>query len=277
MWQGLGYYSRAQNLHATAKYVAYDLKKFPATYKEILKLKGIGPYTAAAIASICFDEPRPVIDGNVFRFVSRYFGVKADISKSGTRKIFEDLLLEKIPHTSPGTFNQAMMEFGATVCTPRPQCEICLFQASCFVFAKGLQKSFPIKSQKTKVRDRYFHYIVFKSNNHFFINQRKKKDIWRGLFDFYLIEDERDEESMLQKVQERFNLSKMVVADISENIKHILSHQRIYARFYEIDVNSKEIIKLYKSTDLKSYSLKEVFVLPKPKLIINYLQRMNIK
>ncbi|MEO1256511.1 MAG: A/G-specific adenine glycosylase [Bacteroidota bacterium] len=276
LWQGLGYYSRARNLHATAKHVTYKLGSFPAAYDEILKLKGVGPYTAAAIASICFDEPRPVVDGNVFRFVSRFFGLQDDISKSGTRKVFETLLSKEISHENPGEFNQAMMEFGATVCAPKPQCETCLFQNNCFAFAKQLQKSLPIKSAKVKVRNRHFHYVVFKNHTQFFLSARKEKDVWTGLFDFYLLEGAYNEEDVLSEIQQKFDLVELTLEDVSGEFKHILSHQKIFAKFYQIKIGDAEATQLLKKSELESYSIEEVLDLPKPKLIVNYLDYLGV-
>lgn len=278
LWQGLGYYSRARNLHATAKHIETDLNgNFPSTYSEIIKLKGVGPYTAAAIASICFDEPQPVVDGNVFRFASRYFGIEADVSKSGTRKIFEDVLVNKISKTLPGTFNQAMMEFGATTCSPAPKCEECEFSQNCYAFQKGIQKSLPVKSGKTKVRDRYFNYVVLKNGDQYFLNERVEKDVWSGLYDFFLLEGTFDEEGVLAKVAENFRFEDFVLEDVSEQILHVLSHQKIHTRFYSIGISKKDSELVSQKTDLRSFSIEEMLNLPKPKLIVNYLNRIGIK
>ena len=277
LWQGLGYYSRARNLHTTAKYVAHGLGgEFPCSYSEILKLKGIGPYTAAAIASICFDEPKPVVDGNVFRFASRYFGVEADISKASTRKEFEKILFEEISKAHPGTFNQAMMEFGATVCAPNPKCEDCTFRMECFAFQHKMQKALPVKTGKTKVRDRHFHYIVFKNQDRFFLKERVGKDVWNGLFDFALIEGATSEDEVMDKIQKSYSLSKLILEDVSEPFIHILSHQKIHAVFYLVSISDGAAKTLSKKCSLKPYSVEEVLNLPKPKLIVNYLQRIGI-
>ncbi|MEO9872442.1 A/G-specific adenine glycosylase [Ekhidna sp.] len=274
LWQGLGYYSRARNLHSTAKHVSENLNSFPSTYSEIIKLKGVGPYTAAAIASICFDEPRPVVDGNVYRFASRYFGIEEDISKSGTRKIFEKKLETEILEKDPGSFNQAMMEFGATVCAPKPKCDDCLFQVDCLAKTKGIEKSLPIKTGKTKVRDRFFNYLVFKFGENYMLKERIEKDVWSGLFDFYLIEGALNEEEVLEQARQKLQLSDFVLNEISEPMIHVLSHQKITAHFYEIKVDNIETIS--QKGNLKSYSVEEILNLPKPKLIVNYLQRVGI-
>lgn len=277
LWQGLGYYSRARNLHATAKHIAFELNgSFPSTYSEILKLKGVGPYTAAAIASICFDEPTPVVDGNVFRFASRYFGIKDDISKGPTRKIFESILKDEISLKHPGAFNQAMMEFGATVCSPSPGCSDCLFQLDCYAYNKKEQKILPVKTGKTKVRDRHFNYVVFKSGDSFLMKERIEKDVWSGLFDFFLVEDQMDEETVLVGLRDRLGVSRLSLVHVSEPMIHILSHQKIHARFFEIEIDFDDCEKVIQNSSLKSFSIEEVLNLPKPKLIVNYLQRIGI-
>ncbi|MEQ6168336.1 A/G-specific adenine glycosylase [Ekhidna sp. MALMAid0563] len=277
LWQGLGYYSRARNLHATAKHVSNVLDgNFPSKYAEILKLKGIGPYTAAAIASICFDEPKPVVDGNVFRFASRYFGVEADISKASTRKVFEKILSEEISKAHPGTFNQAMMEYGATVCAPNPKCEDCTFRLDCFAYQHKKQKVLPVKTGKTKVRDRYFHYVVFKNQDSFLLKERVEKDVWGGLFDFYLIEGATSEGEVMEEIQKAFGISNLSLEETSEPFKHILSHQKIYATFYTVSISDDATKTVTKKSSLKPYSAEEVLNLPKPKLIVNYLQRIGI-
>ncbi len=273
LWQGLGYYSRARNLHATAKHVhEYLGGEFPNTYLEIIKLKGVGPYTAAAISSICFDEVRPVVDGNVFRFISRYFGIDEDISGSKARNVFEKLLQEYIDTKNPGDFNQAVMEYGATVCAPKPTCDDCLFRLDCFAFAKNKQSEFPVKTKKIKTRDRLFHYVVFTTENRFLLNQRLGKDVWNSLFDFYLIEGEKDEEDMLKAVTE-MGIMNPVIDEISETFVHILSHQKIHAIFYRVAISKEDAQKLMEKTKLGAYTENEMLNLPKAKLIVNYLQR----
>ncbi|MEP1034027.1 A/G-specific adenine glycosylase [Ekhidna sp.] len=278
LWQGLGYYSRARNLHTTAKYVNEELGGiFPSTFSEIIKLKGVGPYTAAAIASICFDLPEPVVDGNVFRFASRYFGVHADISKSASRKIFESVLKKEISEENPGSFNQAMMEYGATTCAPSPKCEECEFSNSCYAFAKGVQKSLPVKTGKIKVKIRHFNYVVLKHGDNFFLNERIEKDVWSGLYDFFLLDGVFDEEVVLKKTNQNLGLKNPIIIEISEPLLHVLSHQKIYARFYLMTISNKDAEMVIQKTNLRSFSVEEVLNLPKPKLIVNYLKRVGIK
>jgi A/G-specific adenine glycosylase len=273
LWQGLGYYSRARNLHSTAKYVHEHLAGiFPNAYSEILQLKGIGPYTAAAISSICYNEAKPVVDGNVFRFTSRYFGLMEDTSGSKARSVFEALLNDFIDKKDPGTFNQAMMEFGATVCSPKPNCESCPFRIDCFAFKNNLQSDLPVKTKKTKIRTRIFHYLVFRNKSNFFLNQRVDKDVWNSLFDFHLLEGEYDQESIFKNIEALCG-SEFLIEEISEKFIHILSHQKIHAIFYEVTISDRSMKMLLNRTKLKEYTEEEMLTLPKAKLIVNYLQR----
>lgn len=277
LWQGLGYYSRARNLHATAKFIHQELNdQFPSSASELMKLKGIGPYTAAAIASICFNEPVPVVDGNVFRFASRYFGIEEDISSTKARKAFEEVLKDHISINHPDLFNQGMMEYGATICTPSsPKCSECVFSQACYAAKHQAQGRLPIKTKKTKTRERVFNYIVFKHQEVYYLKQRKAGDVWQGLYDFYLIEGRIEEESVLKHISGRFE-KQFEVESISEHFKHILSHQLIHARFFEISLSERmEEIELQK-TGLSEYSIEEMLNLPKPKLIVNYLNHIGI-
>ncbi len=276
LWQGLGYYSRARNLHFTAKYVAKTLGgTFPSTYKDILNLKGVGPYTAAAIASICFDEPRPVVDGNVFRFASRYFGIDEDISKQKTRSTFEQVLSKYISRKDPGMFNQAMMEFGSTICTPSPLCSECIFNHDCIARRKGLQNQLPVKAKKTKVRERFLNYLVLHDGLNFLMRQRDSSDVWAHLFDFKMIEGKLDREIIFDKIRELLN-HEFLIEEESREFQHLLSHQKIKAIFYKIKLNPQQI-KSAKSVFGEPYSVEEIVNLPKPKLIVNYLEQIGIK
>jgi A/G-specific adenine glycosylase len=272
LWQGLGYYSRARNMHATAKIIVENFDgKFPNTYVDLLKLKGIGPYTAAAIASFAFDEKVAVVDGNVYRVLARVFGVETDISSHEAKKIFSELANNLISKESPSIYNQAIMEFGAIHCTPaNPDCMFCVFADSCEANAKGKQAILPIKSRKIKVKNRFFDYFVVEQNGNFLMHQRNEGDIWAGLFDFYLVESETKlleldeiEDAFLREV-----LSKSIIKGSSETMKHILTHQRIEARFWYIVLNEKIAL----SKNYQFYSLEEIEALPKPILIEKYLK-----
>lgn len=191
LWQGLGYYSRARNLHNTAKLVAFERGGvFPDNYKELLQLKGVGEYTAAAIASFSYNEVVPVVDGNVFRVLSRYFDIETDIASSGAKKEFTELASELIPHDNPALFNQAIMEFGALQCVPKnPDCGTCVLNSGCLALQKNKVNELPVKLKKTKVRNRYFNYLVFSDDNqNHIVRKRTEKGIWHNLYEFPLIE-----------------------------------------------------------------------------------------
>lgn len=189
-WEGLGYYSRARNLHATARHVAYALNgRFPETYEEILALKGIGPYTAAAIASFAFNLPEAVVDGNVFRVLSRVFGIAQSIDSGPGKAFFNRLARQLIDSSQPGRYNQAIMDFGATRCTPKnPKCAGCPFEDICAARLSGRVSMFPVRGKKPEKRQRFFHYLVLRHENALFLRQRTEKDIWQQLFEFPLIE-----------------------------------------------------------------------------------------
>ncbi len=270
MWQGLGYYSRARNLHACAKQVVEEYNgKFPADYNKLKSLKGIGEYTASAIGSFAFGLPTPVLDGNVFRVIARLFGINDDIANPKSKKSFYGVLDQLIPESDPGNFNQGMMEFGATHCTPKnPNCESCIFSTECIANQTDQQNQLPVKLKKVKVRKRTFNYLVIVSEQGVYMKQRGPKDIWEGLFDFPLLESETFSlESALKKEQ----LKNLILLDQSEPYKHILTHQRINAVFWVVQLSDfgpfEEILG-----DMKAYNENEMLNLPKPKLVDNYLK-----
>src|SRR5687768_10822903 len=190
LWQGLGYYTRARNLHKCAKVVASRFNgEFPNNYKDLLQLPGVGEYTAAAIASFSFNEPVAVLDGNVFRMLSRYFGIEVEINTLEGKRIFSKLANELIHKKRPDLHNQAFMEFGALHCVPKnPPCSTCAFQATCYASLHGRQTELPRKMKKKAARKRYFYYLVFRQGDTLLMQKRTAKDIWHGLFDFHLIE-----------------------------------------------------------------------------------------
>ncbi len=275
LWEGLGYYSRARNLHATAVHVSNELNgQFPINYSGLLKLKGIGPYTAAAIASFAYEEPVPVIDGNVFRFAARYFGIDKDIADAKNRKYFEETLTQVISQQQPGEFNQAIMEFGATVCTPsKPLCHDCPFASSCHAFAHNQQGVLPVKSKKTKVKELFMHYIIYQYEGQTLM-KRRNESIWNGLFEFHsLISETKNEtEDILKEVTQA---EQGEVEKIVGPIKHLLSHRKLWVNFYHINIKSKsDFEQLAKDLNLAIYSWEEVLTLPRPKVIVNHLQQV---
>jgi A/G-specific adenine glycosylase len=236
LWQGLGYYTRARNLHKCAKKVSESYNgKFPARFIELKQLPGIGDYTAAAIASFAFKEPVAVVDGNVFRVLSRIYGIDTPINTPQGKNEFTSLAGELISNKTPDLHNQAIMEFGATYCTPKnPQCEGCIFQSACFAYRNSLQDVLPVKLKLKASRSRYFHYIVLKKGRSLLMKKRVDKDIWHGLFDFPLIEHKSpiDVKKILKGSQwVNALVRKKPLITISETYKHILSHQTIFCTF----------------------------------------------
>lgn len=274
LWQGLGYYSRARNLHFAAKMVVSEFNGvFPGTYNELKKLKGVGDYTAAAISSICFNEVRAVVDGNVYRVLSRIFGIDAPIDSTEGKKIFSELANELISKKHPADFNQSIMEFGAIQCVPKnPPCEICPFFLHCIARKKNLIPVLPVKSKKTKVTDRYFNYLVLHHQGNIYLKQRTANDIWKGLFDFPLIETSLpvSEKKLMQNKEWKAlcENSKFEIRNFSNEIKHVLSHQRLHVRFVEIDLKKK--MKAPKEwLSIKEEELRKFAV---PVVIANYLK-----
>lgn len=236
-WQGLGYYSRARNLLAAARQVMEEFHgKFPDNHAALLRLKGVGDYTASAIASICFHRPEAVVDGNVYRVLARVFGIDTPIDSTSGRKQFKELAVELLDAKHPGDHNQAVMELGATVCTPqRPDCMHCPLQKECVAFATGTISTLPVKQGKTKTRDRFFNYLHIAAGNGIYMRQRTGKDIWTGLFELPLLESEkalvkRSLESMLnESFGKGWSVKKEEVSP-----RHVLSHQIIHAKFWSV-------------------------------------------
>lgn len=263
LWQGLGYYTRARNLHRCAIKVATELNgKFPETFNELITLPGIGEYTAAAIASIAHQEPVAVVDGNVFRVLARVFGVDTIINSPAGKREFGELANRVLDPKNPDIHNQAIMEFGALFCTPKtPMCHECIFKSSCEAFRSDLQYVLPVKQKSKKSSQRYFYYLVVKKGKSLAMKKREEKDIWNGLYDFPLIEHKRAvSDSQLKKDFGRG-------IKLSKTFKHILSHQTIHARFIMTDSVSDSTLQ--KST--KFYSAAQIANLPKPVLISRFL------
>ncbi len=273
LWQGLGYYSRARNLHKTAQFVAQELDGiFPATYKELLQLKGIGDYTAAAIASFSYNEAVPVVDGNVFRVLSRYFDVETDIAQASTKKEFAALALELMPKENPAIFNQAIMEFGALQCVPKgPDCSVCVFNTSCVALQKKKVDQLPVKSKKLKIRNRYFNYLVVEDEkDNTVLQKRTAKGIWYNLYEFPLIETEQEEnfDCIAEQVKNNFfrnNSVKSIMEYNEKSIVHKLSHQHLHIKFWKVEVKGV----LENGIDAAS-----VKTFPFPIVIHNFIERI---
>lgn len=277
LWQGLGYYSRARNLHATAKHITYELDgKFPKTYKDILLLKGVGPYTAAAIASFAYNLSHAVVDGNVYRVLSRIFGIEMPIDSTAGKKAFFKLANELIDAKKAGKYNQAIMDFGATLCTPKlPKCKSCPFKSNCKALKNKSIDKLPVKSKKLVKKERHFHYLILNYKGYLWINKRTEKDIWQNLYDFPLIEFQTKKEqndvknhSIWQKMLGTVDFS---ITKISKPYRQILTHRKIIATFWEIELNEKmeenDFIKIEKN-NLKQFAF--------PKVIIEYLQDKSL-
>lgn len=273
LWQGLGYYSRARNLHYTAKYIAAELNGvFPATYKELLQLKGVGAYTAAAIASFSYNETVPVVDGNVFRVLSRYFDIETDIANASAKKEFAALAFELMPKDKPAIFNQAIMEFGALQCVPKsPNCSICVFNASCLALQKNKVNVLPVKSKKVKVTNRFFNYFILEDHlGNTILQQRTAKGIWRNLYEFPLLETEEEKkfEFVAAVVKNEFFTQYSIIGIEELNataILHKLTHQHLNIKFWKIRVD-QPIENGISITDAKKF--------PFPIVIHNFLETL---
>jgi A/G-specific adenine glycosylase len=275
LWQGLGYYSRARNLHKTAQYVANELNGvFPTSYIDLLKLKGVGEYTAAAVASFSYNEVVPVVDGNVFRVLSRYFDLESDIALPATKKEFTALALEVMPKDNPAIFNQAIMEFGALQCVPRsPNCAICVFEASCAALQKKKVDVLPVKSKKLKVTNRFFNYLILEDVlGNTLIQKRTAKGIWHNLYEFPLLEMPEivGLDVVVAAIQNEV-LGDYTIIGIEEcseaTVVHKLSHQHLHIQFWKIRVG--EVIQNgLNQVDLKTF--------PFPIVIYNFIEQQEV-
>ena len=276
LWQGLGYYSRARNLHFTAKFITQQYYgKFPDKYHKLLLLKGIGEYTAAAIASISFNEEYPTVDGNVFRVLSRFFGISDPIDTPAGKKIFKELATELIKGTDPGMHNQALMEFGALQCTPqKPNCLDCPLNVQCYAFLNNKTGALPVKLKRTKQRDRYFNYFVLLCNDYTWLRKRVGKDIWKNLFEFPSIETSSaisiegllslpEVSQLIPRPRDQANVEKVGPWKI-----HLLTHQRINYRFLTIRLQQADKMP----DELMRVNKKDIFNFAVPKLIETYLK-----
>ena len=275
LWQGLGYYSRGRNMLKTAQKVMADFNGvFPTAYADLITLTGIGEYTAAAISSFSSNESKAVVDGNVYRFLARYFGVSTPINSTEGKKEFQALADEVLDKNNAGEHNQAMIEFGALQCKPKnPLCETCPFMLSCFAYKNAQIATLPVKLKKLKIRERHFHFFVIVNEKHqLIIKRRNNSDIWAGLYDLPSLEllSKPERLEMIPEFRNWFE-NEPKVKNISNEIKHILTHQRLFARFVEIDAKTKNILMQdgwlwVNLEDLKNYGM--------PKLIFEFLKKI---
>ncbi len=272
LWQGLGYYSRARNLHYSAQFIVEKLQvKFPNNYKELLVLKGVGDYTASAIASIAFNEKCAVVDGNVYRVLARYFGIATPINSSQGIKEFKLLAQTLLPENNFGVYNQALMDFGAMICTPKKaRCSICILKDSCVALQKKTVDKLPIKTSKIKIKKRYFNYLVVcAKNDKTVLQQRKGKGIWQNLYEFPLIESDAEIEidTLIKSpiFVDLFPKNKNVNVRLfnPKMIPHKLSHQHLYTKFWVVKID-EELEKSISFRDIQKY--------PVPTLIDNFIK-----
>lgn len=280
LWEGLGYYSRCRNLIATARFIARERKgRFPDTYEDIKALKGIGPYTAAAISSFAFNLPHAVVDGNVFRVLARIYGIDTPIDSTVGKKYFTQLATELLDTQQPGIYNQAIMDFGAVVCKPvAPLCAACVFNTTCFAFLNDKVNELPVKEKKTSIRKRWFYYLVIKYKGKTIIRQRTAKDIWQQLYEFPVIETEQELEikKVVTQAEQAGWLSKGMyeTVAVSPVFKQQLSHQLIAGRFIVLKLQPQSLVQndpvatgwqWVKEKDLAHYAF--------PGIINQYLER----
>ena len=265
LWQGLGYYSRGRNLHGTAKTIVNQYKSiFPDRFSELLKLKGVGNYTAAAIASFAFKEAVPAIDGNAIRVISRIFKIDSPSDSPATLKQIYEYSEALIAECEPDLYNQAIMEMGATLCTPKkPSCEICPVQTECLSFPEKDYERIPYKAKRTKVTDREIHYLVLQNEENVFMKQRTDADIWQNLYDF--------PEFSPDSLSENINLLNPLETEEFPAVTHLLSHRRLKVHFVRALIQGQDV-------DIKDgnwYSLEEAEKLPKPKVIDDFLKKIR--
>jgi A/G-specific adenine glycosylase len=276
LWQGLGYYSRARNLQAAAKLIRDEFNGvFPNQYNQIRSLKGIGDYTAAAISSIAFDLPHAVVDGNVYRFLSRLFAISTPIDSTIGKKEFSELANELLDKNNPGMFNQALMEFGAIQCKPsNPDCSICPFLQHCQSYASNSVSEYPVKSKKTKTRNRYFDFLIISDEKNTILQKRLEKDIWQGLYQFPLLESTTKNKSKLDLSQSEvanfFDVKSFKIVKSSIIVKHVLSHQIIFAKFWwiaceDISALGESHLMVVPWSQLSNYGM--------PQLLVKYLEK----
>lgn len=273
LWQGLGYYSRGRNMLVTAKEVMVKHGGvFPQKYEDLILLKGIGEYTAAAISSFAANENRAVLDGNVFRVLARYYGIEDAINSTVGKKKFTALADDLIKGEQASLYNQAVMEFGALQCKPKsPSCEVCPLNLTCYAFKQGKVNQLPVKLKKVKVRERWFNYFVGMEGEYILMKQRKDGDIWQKLYDFPLIESTMEQDDVnpdfLLSIKQMFGENVKIVPLMRK--KHILTHQIIFVQFFGLD---NYMINFNLHTEIKSVLLSDFKELPHPKVISDFIE-----
>ncbi len=274
LWEGLGYYNRCKNLLFTARFIVSELEgRFPDNYDGLLQLKGVGPYTAAAIASFAYNLPYAVVDGNVFRVLARYFGIETAIDSTEGKKYFADIAEKVLDKKEAGRYNQAIMDFGATVCKPfSPGCSHCIMKKGCKANQMGMVNQLPVKEKFLQRKRRWFNYIIFEHKGKILVHHRTGKDIWQNLFEFYLVESEQsiewDESSTQAFLKEQIGNLETSSIQVSPVFKQALTHQEIKARF--IEVRLKSVPSALQK--LNWHPLSKMQQLPFPKIIHSFLE-----
>lgn len=283
LWQGLGYYSRARNLHHCAQTIVKEYNGvFPTSYRALLMLKGIGPYTAAAIAAVAFKEVVAAVDGNVYRVLARVFGLTYDIGTTQGRKQMHQFATLLVDQIHPDRYSQAIMDFGALQCTPAaPVCTSCVLKSYCMAFLTDRQKVLPVKTNKLEKRTRYFDYVILQYQDVIYMKKRIKSDIWKGMYDFYLLENEQ--RLVVDQIDDPlFSLAKkhhLCLTTFAKEACHLLTHQKLFVKFHKIELTSaflqaaKDLFNIF---SLRSFNLSEVERLPKPILIENFLKKRTL-
>ena len=279
LWQGLGYYSRGRNMLKTAKVIRDSYNgRFPDSYDQLIKLKGIGEYTAAAIASFAANEAKAVVDGNVYRVLARYFGIDEPINSTKGKRTFQKLAESLINKQQPGLHNQAIMEFGAMLCRPKnPACGICPVKQACYAFLHNAVNSLPVKLNKIKVRERYFNYFLVLDGEKILLNKRNDKDIWANMYDLPAVESDAllhaDEVVALPFLTEFFG-TEVTITSISAPVKHLLTHQRLFVRFIKLNVlpvKMKETWFFASTENIKNLAMPKIIYIFIENILINNL------
>lgn len=275
LWEGLGYYNRCRNLLSTARTVSKELNgNFPTTKEGLLSLKGIGNYTSAAIGSFAFGLPLAVVDGNVYRILARVFGIDEPIDQNKGKVLFEQLADALLDKKDPASHNQAMMDFGATVCTPKnPSCGTCPFATKCVAFQKSLQSKLPVKAKKIIAKDRYLYYLMVDYQSERLVRKRGDGDIWKDLHEFILVEKDEpaDERSIKNNAfwsaQQIFSTQQ--IQQLSDQLIHQLTHQKIHSRILHVKIDKKINLEGY-----QWMTIAELHKIAFPRLITRYLENL---
>ena len=239
LWQGLGYYSRARNLHETAKNIHFNMDgNFPGAFEGLVKLKGVGDYTASAIASFAFGEKKAVVDGNVIRVLARVFGISIAADTTEGKKKFASLAQELIDDQQPAAYNQAIMDFGAVLCTPQnPMCDECPFQKTCVAYQQNRIDELPAKKKKIKIQQRYFNYLVIKTEREIYIRKRTENDIWKNLYELPMFETAQPlRKNIKAAISDFLGTKDFEITTYSEGSIQLLTHRKIHAQFIEIEI-----------------------------------------